>query len=96
MIVYLLQVVEAREPFREVLARFPAAGPAELDLIQGITDAVIADATPAIVEKGVGVFKTEAHVRAAIDAGLRESVFRAVHNVIADLKRSARPPSARE
>lgn len=45
-------------------ARLVPGSTGERDMITAVTDAV--------VRKGVGVFRTEAQVRKAIDAGLRE------------------------
>ena len=40
----------------------PAGGPLEVDFVRACTDAICA--------QGVGVFKTEAHVRVACEAGI--------------------------
>jgi hypothetical protein len=53
---------------------FPAGGVFERDLIAAVTDAV--------VRRGVGVFRTEAHVRAAVADGMQE--------VLVGLKRQTR------
>ena len=72
MILYLLQIVDASAP--HAVVRIPAGGPLERDLVQICTEA--------IVSQGVGIFRTEAHVRKAIHAGITEA--------IADLKRESR------
>ena len=64
MTLYLLQIVDAREP--HAVVRIPAGGPLERDLVQVCTDA--------IVSKGVGFFKTEGQVRRAIEAGMTEAI----------------------
>ena len=55
-------------------AIFPGGGPLERDLIAACTEA--------IVKRGVGVFRTEAQVKAAILAGITE--------VVMDLKNDTR------
>lgn len=60
---FLLQIVDAQ---RRHVVTLPAGGDLERDLIQACTDAIVA--------KGVGVFRTEAQVRTAIDAGITEAL----------------------
>lgn len=62
MTVFLLQIVK---PDGSVV-QLPGGGKLERDLVAACTDA--------IVSKGVGVFKTEAHVKAAIAAGMAEAI----------------------
>ena len=60
MTLFWLQIVDGSG----VVAKLPGGGTLERDLVQSFTDA--------IVKKGVGVFRTEAQVRAAIEAGITE------------------------
>jgi hypothetical protein len=46
---------------------FEAGSRFERDFVQSIVDAIMA--------KGVGFFKTEAHVRADIEAGIKEAIW---------------------
>ena len=62
--IFLLQIVEAQSPHPVV--RIPGGGPLERDLITACT--------AAIVEKGVGLFRTEARVKQAILEGLTETI----------------------
>lgn len=48
------------------VAQIPAGGRLELDFIIACTDAV--------VKRGVGIFRTEAHVRQAINDGIVEAL----------------------
>ncbi len=64
MALFLLQIVHTAEPHKVV--RLPAGGALERDLI--------ADCTKAIVKRGVGVFRTEAHVMQAIADGITEAI----------------------
>ena len=64
MVLYLLQIVEVRPP--HAVVRIPAGGPLERDLVQICTDAIVA--------KGVGLFRTEAQVRKAIQSGMTEAI----------------------
>lgn len=61
---FLLQIVEASAP--HVVVRLPAGGRLERDLVEACTRA--------IVSKGVGFFRTEAHVRQAIAEGITEAI----------------------
>ena len=63
MRLFLLQIVRAETG--EVV-RFPGGGPLERDLIDACTEA--------IVSRGVGMWRTEAHVREAIAAGMTEAI----------------------
>jgi hypothetical protein len=69
--VFLLQIVSAKDG---TVATLPAGGPLERDLVQCCT--------AAIVKRGVGVFRSEAHVRQAIAEGIAEALL--------DLKRETR------
>lgn len=62
MTVFLLQIVK---PDGSVV-QLPAGGKLERDLIQVCT--------AAIVSKGVGFWKTESQVKAAIEAGIAEAI----------------------
>ena len=62
--IFLLQLVDARTGR---VVTFPGGGPIERDLLT--------DATDRIVSKGVGIFRTEAQVRRAVEAGLREAFY---------------------
>ena len=61
---FLLQIVENAPPYAVV--RFPAGGLLERDFIATCTEAIVA--------RGVGLLKTEAHVRADIAAGITEAI----------------------
>ena len=61
---FLLQIVDADAP--HAVVRLPAGGALERDLVEACTAAIVA--------KGVGVLKTEAHVREAIRSGLTEAL----------------------
>lgn len=61
---FLLQIVKATPPHEVV--RLPGGGPLERDLIQACTEA--------IVQRGVGLLKTERQVKAAIAAGITEAI----------------------
>lgn len=61
---FLLQIVDATEPYAVV--RLPAGGALERDLVQTCVEAIVA--------KGVGFGKTEAHVRRAIDEGMTDAI----------------------
>lgn len=61
---FLLQIVKAEEP--HVVVRLPGGGPLERDLISAFTDA--------IVQRGVGLLKTERQVKAAIAAGITDAI----------------------
>ncbi len=102
---FQLQIVD-REG---VVARLPGGGPLERALVEAFTTAIVDrlkaangpltnDAVAAIVSKGVGLFRTEAHVAADIRAGLSEvfgaqnsdfsaAVHAGITTVIRDLKR---------
>lgn len=64
MRLFLLQIVDANEP--HAVVRIPYGGSIEKDLI--------AHCTQAIVNHGVGFFKTEAQVKDAISQGLTEAI----------------------
>ena len=77
---FLLQIVDAEDG---TVIRLPAGGTLELNLVTALATAfitrsvrldrdVIASAQSAIVKRGVGLFRTEAHVRTAIEEGMRE------------------------
>jgi hypothetical protein len=61
---FLLQIVDSQDRRRAVT--LPAGGELERELIKSCTEA--------IVQKGVGMFRTEAHVRTAIRDGLTETI----------------------
>lgn len=61
---FLLQIVEAASP--HTVVRLPGGGTLERDLVEACTAAILA--------KGVGVFRTEAHVRSAIATGIAEAI----------------------
>lgn len=92
MAVYLLQIVEGQPPHRVVVARGTALGPLEVNLVESITKAVLARAADKIVEKGVGLLKTEAQVRQAINDGLKDTVHEAVQTLVNNLKLAAPRP----
>lgn len=60
---FLLQIVDAKTG---AVVQLPGGGRMERDLIEACTAAV--------VTRGVGIFRTEAHVRAAIVAGITEAI----------------------
>lgn len=62
---FLLQIVESRAP-QHALVRFPGGGPLEAEFIGRCTEA--------IVRRGVGFLRSEAHVRQAIADGITEAV----------------------
>ncbi len=62
MVMFKLQLVY---PDGETI-RFNGGGQFEMDLVEACTQA--------IVKRGVGVFRTEAHVRQAITEGIEEAV----------------------
>ena len=64
MPLFLLQIVKASAPHEVV--RLPGGGPLERDLIAACTEAV--------VKRGVGLFRSEAHVTRAIAAGITEAI----------------------
>ena len=83
---FLLQIVDAETG---MVVRLPAGGVLEQDLVSALTAAlmarsvrvdeeVIAACQAAIVARGVGLFRTEAHVRGDIEAGLRDVFGRVV------------------
>lgn len=59
---FLLQIVDPDGG----TVRLPGGGRLELDLVEACT--------ASIVRRGVGVFRTEAHVRQAIAAGIAEAI----------------------
>lgn len=61
--VYMLQIVDAQGGR---VAKFPSGGAVEKELIGSCTEAIVA--------KGVGMFRTEATVRAAIAEGIEETI----------------------
>ena len=61
---FLLQIVDVTAP--HVLARFPAGGALEREFIEVCT--------ASIVSRGGGLLKSEAHVRAAILAGITDAI----------------------
>lgn len=63
---FLLQIVEADGAAQLVVARLHGGGALERDLIETFTTAIVA--------KGVGLFKTEAQVTAAIRDGITEAI----------------------
>lgn len=67
---FWLQVVD-REG---VVVKTPFGAPMERDLIRACTEAIVA--------KGVGVLKTEAQVKRAIEAGITETVRSLKHDTI--------------
>jgi hypothetical protein len=74
--VFLLQIVDATSPWEVV--RIPAGGTLERDLTSAIAREILQVSGPAlrdhvrdaILARGVGLFRTEAHVSADIDAAL--------------------------
>ena len=83
---FLLQIVETETG---AVVQMPAGGPLELDLVRALAQALgtrgvrldqdlVAACRAAILARGVGLFRTQAHVAADIDAGLYE-VFARVH-----------------
>jgi hypothetical protein len=62
MTLFLLQIVKPDG----TVVQMPGGGPLERDLVRACTDAIVA--------KGVGLFKTEAQVKAAIEAGIAETI----------------------
>ena len=60
---FLLQIVDVRTGD---VVQLPAGGALERDLIQSCTDAIVA--------RGVGLFRTEAQVRQAIQDGMTEAI----------------------
>lgn len=60
---FLIQIVDTDSG---TVVQLPGGGQLEQDLIQSVTDAVVA--------KGVGFLKTEAQVRVAIQAGFTETI----------------------
>ena len=64
MILYYVQIVEAKPPYTVV--RIPGGGPLERDLVKLCTEV--------IVSKGVGLFRTESQVRQAIEDGMTEAL----------------------
>ena len=61
---FLLQIVDVDPPHH--VARFPAGGPLERAFIE--------HCTAEIMRRGVGLMKTEAHVRADIRTGLEAAI----------------------
>lgn len=64
MRLFLLQIVDANPP--HAVARIPYGGAIEKDLVKVLTDAIVA--------KRVGFFRTEAHVKAAIESGITDAI----------------------
>jgi hypothetical protein len=62
MTLFWLQIVDRSG----VVVQLPGGGPLERDLIRSCTEA--------IVKRGVGVFRTEAHVKQAIAQGITEAI----------------------
>lgn len=62
--IFLLQIVDAQPPHDVV--RLPGGGALEADLIEVCA--------AAIVKRGVGMFRTEAHVRQAVTEGMTEAI----------------------
>jgi hypothetical protein len=57
-----------------VVVKMPFGAPMERDLIRACTEAIVA--------KGVGVFRTEAQVKSAIEAGITETVRALKHETV--------------
>lgn len=92
MAVYLLQIVEGQPPHKVVVARGAALGRLEINLVTQITKEILARAADKIAERGIGLLKTEAQVKQAINDGLQDTVEVAVQAVITRLKlRAPRP-----
>ena len=103
--VFLLQIVRNIPPY-DVVHRLRAGGPLERDLVAAcataitglIVEDITARAVEAIIARGVGLFRTEQHVTAAIrtalpDAiahGLQVQVEAGITKAILDLKTETR------
>lgn len=61
---FLLRIVRVTAPEETVI--LPGGGLLERDLVAACTEA--------IVKHGVGLFRTEAHVKAAITAGITDAI----------------------
>lgn len=74
MRMFLLQIVT---PEGHVV-RFPGGGPMEADLV--------ARATERTIERGVGLFRTESQVRAALAEGISEAIYELKEETLRTIK----------